>query len=237
MLKVTVQGVYESDVGSGQKKFKEFNYTVELTRENPDGIATHLMKRIVPYLIAKDKNKKEVPFSRIKSLIMTNIEHIDKKSSLLGKDILELNDWEIQDLACLFDLYEVPLYGKLSIYEVKYKTAEAYLKKVLGVPMKDAKEKMQSGFFKQQADGTFKLDFGSQKCTVEIPDGYFEKEEKMKEAPKTLAYYYQKAGMAIANAVLSATGNEPVETPKADNAPQNSKSLTDNFPSAEALQK
>ena len=29
MLKITVEGVYESDIGSGQKKYENFNYTFE----------------------------------------------------------------------------------------------------------------------------------------------------------------------------------------------------------------
>ena len=43
MLKVTVEGIYESDIGSGQKKYENFNYTLELSKENPDGIDTHIL--------------------------------------------------------------------------------------------------------------------------------------------------------------------------------------------------
>lgn len=239
MLKVTTQGVYESDIGSGQKRYEEFNYTVKLTRENAEGIATHIMRRIIPYMVAKDKNKQKVPFSRIKSFIITNIEKTDEKSSLLGKDILSLNDWEIQDLACLFDLYEIPVFGKFSTNEVLYKAVETYLKKVIKIPMKDAKEKSQLDFYKQLSDGTFKLDLEGAKdlFKVYIPDGYFEKEEIKKEEKKSLAYFLQKAGVAVANTVLTATGNEPVKTQNANNASQNPQPQTGGFPSAQDLQK
>lgn len=215
MLKITVEGVYESDIGSGQKKYENFNYTFELSREKAEGVDTHVMRRIVPYMIAKDKNKVKIPYSRIKSYLITNVEKIDKKSTLLGKDILELNEWETQDLACLFDLYEVPIAGKMSIVSLRYKTAEAYLKKVLKVPMKTALEKANLAFYKQLSDGTFKLDFGNEKLLVNIPDGYFEKEEEKKKEKVGLSFF-QKAGQAVANAVLNATGNTPIVSPQGD---------------------
>lgn len=216
MLKVTVEGVYESDIGSGQKRFEKFNYTIELTREKEEGIETHIMRRFIPYMIAKDKSKAKTPFSRLRSYMITSIEKIDKKSNLLGKDILALDDWEIQDLACLFDLYEAPVYGKLSISALRNKVAEAYLKKVLKVPMKTALEKSQLAFFKQLPDGTFKLDFGNEQLLVNIPDGYFEKEEEEKKKEKVSLSFFQKAGQAVANAVLNATGNTPIVPPQDD---------------------
>lgn len=232
MLEVTTQGVYESDIGSGQKRYEKFGYTVKLTRENEVGISTHIMRRIIPYMIAKDKTKDKVPFSRIKSFIITNIKKTGEKSNLLGKDILDLNDWEIQDLACLFDLYEVPTYGKFSTQEVLNKVAEAYLKKVIKIPMNNAKEKAELEFYKQLADGTFRLDFSNAKglFKVYIPEGYFAQNEVKKEEKKSLAYFLQKAGVAVANTVLTATGNEPVEKEKTEN-PQ-----TDGFPSAKDLE-
>ncbi len=234
MLKVTVEGIYESDIGSGQKKYTNFNYTVELTREKEEGIGTHILRRVIPYMIAKDKNKTQFPFSRIKSCTITNIEKNDKKSNLLGKDILMLDEWEIQDLACWFDLYEVPQYGKFSITELRNKTAEAYLKKVLKVPMKTALEKAQLAFFKQLPDGTFKLDFGEEKLLVKIPDGYFEKEEEKKKEKLSLSFF-QKAGQTLANAVLVATGNQIIPQADKSEGSKDTKGQAGEFPSLEEL--
>jgi len=189
MLKVTVEGIYESDTGSGQKKYGNFNYTFELSREREEGIETHVLRRFIPYLIAKDKGKLQIPFSRIKSFLISTVEKNDKKSTLFEKDILSLDDWEIQDLACLFDLYEIPVYGKLPIALLREKAAEAYMKKILKVPVRTAQDKAQLSFYKQLADGTFKLDFGNEKLPVIIPQKYFEKEEEKKKEKISLSYF------------------------------------------------
>ena len=118
----------------------------------------------------------------------------------------------------------------MSIVALREKTAAAYLKKVLKVPMKNALEKAQLAFYKQLPDGTFKLDFGNEKLLVNIPEGYFaEKEEKKKE--KVGLSFFQKAGQAVANAVLTATGNATV--------PNAGEGNDDNggFPSLEDLRK
>ena len=178
----------------------------------------------------KPNTKKFIPYSRTKSYLITNVEKTDKKTNLIGKDILSLDEWEIQDLACLFDLYEVPVAGKMSIVTLREKTAEAYLKKVLRVPMNNALEKAQLAFYKQLPDGTFKLDFGNEKLYANVPEGYFEsKEEKKKD--KIGLSFFQKAGQAVANAVLSATGNATI--------PNAGEGNDDNggFPSLEDLQK
>ncbi len=239
MLTVTVEGIYESDIGSGQKKYENFNYTIELSRIKEEGIITHIMRRFIPLKIMQDKKKAGVIFSRLKSFFISDIQKNDKASPLLGKNILDLNAWEIQDLACLFDLYEVPLYGRYSISEMRERVALAYMKKVLKIPMKTPQEKANLEFLKQAPDGTFKLDMGEEKelLNIVIPDGYFEKEEAKKEAKKDFAYFLQKAGVTVANTVLAATGNKPVETPDKNNAPQNPQPQTGGFPSAQDLQK
>lgn len=232
MLEVTVEGVYESDIGSGQKKYQNFNYNFEISREIEQGIETHVLRRFVPYLISNDKNKAKIPFSRIKSFIITDVKKNDKKSPIIGKDIKELSAWDIQDLACLFDLYKVPLHGKFSITELKNRTILAYMEKVLKVPMKTPEEKAQQEFFKKMPDGTFKVDLHNIPCPVIIPDGYFEEKDKAKKPKKTLAYYIQQAGQKVANVVLNATGNQDLT--QTNEPPAGGKN--EQFPSANELQ-
>lgn len=229
MLKVTVEGVYESDTGSGQKKYQSFNYTFETSRRNAKGLDTHVMRRFIPLLIAKDKNKKTTIFSRLKSFVITDVQHVeDTKECVIGKDIGILDDWQIQDLAATLDLYEIPLAGSNSLTELREKAILAFMKKVLKIPMKTAKEKAQLDFFKKLPDGTFKLDLGNDKVIVEIPEGYLEAKKK-EETKKGLSYFTQKAGQALANGILAVTGNPPIV-----NNPEGA-SGGDGFPSAEEL--
>lgn len=214
MLKVKVEGIYESDIGSGQKKFINFDYTFELSRPNEAGVITHVLRRFLPLLIAQDKAKQENPCSRIKTFVITDIQKTEEQSKLIGKNILDLTAWEIQDLACMFDLFKIPLHGKHSITELRERAVLAYAEKVLKVPMKEPKDKAMCTFLKQQADGTYKLDVnGSDRelFKVYVPDGYFEKEEKQKAEKKSFAYFLKQAGIEVANTVLTATGNEPIK--------------------------
>lgn len=230
MLKIAVEGVYESDIGSGQKKYQNFSYEFLTSRITPRGIETHVMRRFIPMLIAKDKNKKNVIFSRLQSFVITNIQKVDdNKDSILGKDIMEFDYWQIQDLAATLDLYEIPLAGTCSITELREKAVLAYMKKVLKIPMKDGKDKSQLEFFKKLPDGTFKLELGNEKVIVEIPESYFA-ESKHKENPKKgLSYFTQKAGQAVANKILEITGNQTIN-------PQQINGSNNEFPSAEELE-
>lgn len=236
MLEITVEGIYESDIGSGQKKYQSFNYTFLTSRQTPKGIETHVMRRFVPLLVAKDKNKKSIPFSRLKSFIITDFKTVeDTKDCVIGKEIKTLNDWQIQDLAATLDLYEVPVFGSCSILELRNKAILAYMKKVLKIPMKNAKDKAELNFFKKQPDGTFTLDFSEEPpLIVEIPDGYFGNKKK-EVVKKGLAYFMQKAGQVAANAVLTATGNQPIVNNDNSQKGQEGSSGGDGFPSAEEL--
>ena len=234
MLNVTVEGIYETDIGSGQKKYTNFNYTFKTSRTTEKGLRTHVMRRFIPYLIANDKNKKNAVFSRLKSFVITDIQKIeDTKDCIIGKEIKNLNEWQIQDLAATLDLYEVPLFGSCSITEMRDKAILAYMKKVLKIPMKEAKDKAELSFFKKQADGTFALDFSNEEpMYIEIPEGYMGavKKEKTK---KTLADFMQNAGQAAANTILAMTGNPTIQNSEDKNTTPNNNS----FPSAEELTK
>lgn len=231
MLNVTVEGIYETDIGSGQKRYTSFNYTFTTSRTTERGLGTHVMRRFIPYLIAHDKTKKSSVFSRLKSFVITNIQHVeDTKDCIIGKEIKNLNEWQIQDLAATLDLYEVPLFGSCSITEMKDKAILAYMKKVLKVPMKEGKDKAELSFFKKQPDGTFTLDFSNEEpMRIEIPEGYMGavKKEKTK---KTLADFMKNAGQTAANTILAMTGNQPIQNPDREKTPNNN-----NFPSAEEL--
>jgi hypothetical protein len=156
MLKITVEGIYESDTGSGQKQYVSYNYDFCISKNSDKGIMTHAQRRFIPYLIAKDKAKASKIFSRLRTCVITDVQNVDEKNSVIGKDINELNEYELQDLACLFDLYEIPLPYTCSITEMREKATIAYLKNVLKIPMSTPQERAQLDFLKHYPDGTYK---------------------------------------------------------------------------------
>ena len=45
MLEVKIEGIYESDIGSGEKKYYPFEYTYKTARINPKGLYTHALRK------------------------------------------------------------------------------------------------------------------------------------------------------------------------------------------------
>ena len=158
---------------------------------------------------------------------------LDDNFILEGKDIAEMNEDEIQQLACMYDIFEIPLPQTMSITELRRKAQLAYLKKVLRVPMKTTEEQEQSEFFKRQPDGTLKFDMGDKKLTVGIFNNYIGQKKVVKK--KTLEDYIKQAGQVVANGILSVTGNiddgqAPDDSGNGEQTPSN-----DGFPSVDEL--
>ena len=207
MLQINVEGVYESDVGTGQKKYTDFNYTFKTSRLTQKGLYTHIAKRFIPMLISNDKSRKAI-FSRLRSFNILEIKNIDNdKESIIGKDINELNPWQIQDLACTFDLYDVPLYGRHTFSAIKEKALSSYLKKVWNIDLTE-----------KNPDGTLKYDLD--KVIINVPDGYLQKKEKQSQKLK-VSDLIKKTGQVIANGILNVTGNNNDNFPSADDLADN----------------
>lgn len=205
MYKVTVEGLFESNIGSGQKKYYDFKYEFEVARLSEKGLETHILRRYLPYYIRKDKKNASRLFSKVKNFVITDIQKLDKEVYLKGKDIATLSELEIQDLACLYDLYSIPVTGVLNIQELRKKAMLAYMEKVLKVPMKTPEEKSKLDFFEVQEDGSYELKLDS--LEIEIVDGYFKDKVAKTVKKKSIADFVGKMGVALANGVLSATGN------------------------------
>lgn len=227
MLEVKIEGIYESDIGSGEKKYYPFEYTYKTARINQQGLFTHALRRHAPYLIQKDKKNKAL-FSRIQALNIADIKVLNEPCYLEGKNIEELNDWEIQDLACLYDLYDIPLHGFYSLGELREKAVIAYMQYVLNIPMKTNKEKDALDFFEKQEDGSYKLNLGGAKILIELKESlYLKKKGEVKK--KGLSDFIKNTGLTIANGILNATGNQTVQQEGSD------ENQNDGMPSANDL--
>lgn len=223
--KYTVEGIYETDKGSG-KDYTSFNYDITLSRFREGGAGTHILRRFLPLLIKKDK--KNPLLSKIKQWLITDCQKVDDKFKLEGKNINELNEYEIQELACMYDLYEIPLPSTTSITDLREKATLIYMKKVLKVPMETTEQKLENEFFKKQDDGTIKFDT-SMEVPVQVVDNFIGKVAVVKK--KTLADYIQQTGQVVAEGVLAVTGNKTDDGQKKDGEKDNG------FPSSDDLTK
>ena len=175
MYKIAVEGIYESQTGNGQSKYINFELKFTTSRPNTIGLDTHIQKRYIPYYLKTEKKYKENPFTKLQSYVVKSIDKVDGESPMINKDFLELTDLEIQDLAAMYDLYEVPLYGIYPIWEMRDKAALAYMKKVLKMPMSTPKEKEAVTQLEKLADGTFKLKLEKGELKVKFKESFFAK--------------------------------------------------------------
>lgn len=230
MLKIKVEGVYESDTGSGQRQYEGYSYDINISKTTERGIMTHIQRRFIPYLIAKDKEKVSKIFSRLRTCVITDTQTVSDKDSIIDKDINEMNEWQIQDLACLFDLYEIPLPHTCSITEMREQAILAYMKVVLKVPMNTPEERAELDFIKPYPDGTYKLDLKGRKVYAKVPTGYFEKKAKEVEK-KSLAFFESLVNLVSGDKQEEVKAGSKSKEDK-NQKPQNN---DDGFPSADEL--
>lgn len=228
----TVEGIYETDKGSG-KDFTNFKFQIKLSRFYPEGAGSHILARFLPMLIRNQKNKPL--FSKVRHWVITDTVKLDDDFMLEGKAIDSMNEEEIQQLACMYDIFEIPLPSTMSITELREKAILAYLKKVLKVPMKTPEEMLSTAFFKRQEDGTIKLDLQGEQIKVDVIGDYLGKKTEVKK--KTLTDFINQAKNTIVNGINSMTEMAENHSKNADNANLNKSSDTsqNKFPSANVL--
>jgi hypothetical protein len=225
-----VEGIYETDKGSG-KDYTNFSFDIKLSRFYPEGAGSHILRRFLPILIRKQKNKPLL--SGIRSWLITDVQKVNDDFPLVGKEISEMNEQEIQELACMYDIFEIPLPNTMSITELREKAMLAYMKKVLKIPMKTPEEQAKLDFFKRQPDGTLKLDLGKEKLVVTVVDNYLGKKQVVKK--KSLSDFIKNAGQTVANGILAMTGN--IDEGQDDSQHETGNDETnDGYPSLDDLQ-
>lgn len=207
VYKYFVEGIYETDKGNG-KDYTNFNFEIELARfEGKEaGAGSHILRRFLPMLIKKQKNKPL--FSGIRHWVITDIQKINDDFPLKGKNIAEMNEYQLQELACMYDLLEVPLPSTVTVSEMREEAEKSYLKKVLNVKMKTPEEQKESVFFVSQPDGTLKFDLRGEPLIVDVFYNTGKKEVKEK---KSLAYYVQQARQKASEFVSAISGSDETE--------------------------
>lgn len=174
----TVECIYETDKGNG-KDYTPFNTKFVLSRFREEGAGSHIVRRFLPLAIKGAKNKPL--FSGIRHWVITDVQKLNDEFPLEGKEIKAMNEQEIQELACMYDLFEIPLPSTTSISELREKAMIAYMKQVLKIPMKTPEEQEKLDFFVRQPDGSLKLDLGDRKLLVEVKADYLGRKEEVKK--------------------------------------------------------
>lgn len=178
MIKVKYEGVYSSTVGQ-YKRTIPFRFEHEVAGNHTDALESHLKKRYVPMMIAKAKNLKD-PFERLVSFRLVDYEKNDKPNPINGKDLFELNEWELQELARTFNLFEIPLPFTTTLSELKQKAAFQYLKRIKGLKIDTDKEKMKFDFFKKDLNGSWVIEL-DEPLIIEIDENKTEDTQAVKK--------------------------------------------------------
>ena len=216
-----VEGIYETDKGSG-KELTSFNFTIKLSRFKEQGAGTHILRRFLPICI---KNQNKTPLlSEIKHWLITDIQKVSDEFPLVGKEINKMNEQEIQELACMYDLYEIPLPNTTSITELREKAEQAYMQRILKIPMDTIDEQKKLSFFKEQSDGSLKFDLGDEILKVELIENFVGK--KIEEKKKTLSDFLHTKNENTTNFVQNIPNNNDIKQSNMSNGL---------FPSAEEL--
>ena len=178
MIKVKYEGVYSSTVGQ-YKRTIPFRFEHEVAGNHTDALESHLKKRYVPMMIAKAKNLKD-PFERLVSFRLVDYEKNNKPNPINGKDLFELNEWELQELARTFNLFEIPLPFTTTLSELKQKAAFQYLKRIEGLKIDTDKEKMEFDFFKKDLNGSWVIEL-DEPLIIEIDENKTEDTQAVKK--------------------------------------------------------
>ena len=178
MIKVKYEGVYSSTVGQ-YKRTIPFRFEHEVAGNHTDALESHLKKRYVPMMIAQSKNLKD-PFERLVSFRLVDYEKNNKSNPINGKDLFELNEWEIQELARTFNLFEIPLPFTTTLSELKQKAAFQYLKRIKGLKIDTDKEKMEFDFFKKDLNGSWVIEL-DEPLIIEVDENKTEDAQTVKK--------------------------------------------------------
>lgn len=167
--KVTISGSYRTN----DYKIVDFSGVEGIIPFQDEEIATmHIRDRYARMWIMKDSKFKERLVST-RECHIDNLEACDHDFSYLGKDIREMSQEELQDLATAKDLRLIPLYKIGSEREARTRAYAAYSAQVLMQPVKY----QEAGFnlMKQPPliinDGSWRRDNTRKLSNEEIMDG------------------------------------------------------------------
>lgn len=141
-IKITFSGDYKA---SNNEIFGFDNIEVIVPSQDQDIAVMHAMARQLPMALAKKAQKKESDLNlkaikQMRNKYADKIEEVEHEFSFENKDIREMTFEEIQDVAVMFDLREVPLYKVGALRQQQNILYGVYSTKVLKEPINHKEE-------------------------------------------------------------------------------------------------
>jgi hypothetical protein len=135
-LRVTISGSYRT----ADKDIIDYNVSGVIPFiGNEDILIMHIRRRYAAMWIAASNKYKDRVLS-IRECYIDKIELIEAEFSFVGKDIIEMTQEELQDLASVKDLRSIPLYKKTSTRQMQNVAYASYAKSVLGQQIDEKEE-------------------------------------------------------------------------------------------------
>lgn len=130
-LKVTISGSYRT----ADKDIVDFHTSGIMPYVGDEELINmHVRRRYAAmWISASEKYKDRVV--TVRECFIDRIEEVDADLTFVGKDIIDMTQEEIQDLAAAKDLRGVPLYKKSSTRQMQNVAYAEYSEKVLGKEM------------------------------------------------------------------------------------------------------
>ena len=143
MIEVEVSGSFKTQPGTDKDR-KSFSGLKIVMPNCPSEYYTAHALRYFPLAIREDKKLKEINFEGVIKLFIDSVKEVDGEPSCVGKDVKEMTWEELQSMACVLKLREIPLYQSMNIRTAREKAYETYMKVIKKKKVfKSAKDKKE----------------------------------------------------------------------------------------------
>ncbi len=129
LLQLTVSGSFMTEPASDKNRM-QFN-NVEITCPKVDeAFYLSVAMRLFPIYLRKNKEYSKSNYEGLIKIFVDSVKEIEGDLSFVGKDIKEMSWEELQDMACYFNLREIPLYQAGELRTAREKAYEIFMKVV-----------------------------------------------------------------------------------------------------------
>jgi hypothetical protein len=130
-VKFTLSGSYKDAEG----KLRNYDGIKCIVPTSEEDVAyLHVRGRYLPTKIINDKRYEYSP-ERVREVFVDDVEKIDAEFSFFGKDVKEMSQDELQDMASYYDLRRIPLPRGAGLREMRFIAYQQYMSEILKTPL------------------------------------------------------------------------------------------------------